>query len=128
MPDIGWFELLILMVLAIVVVGPRDLPRLMRTLGRWGAQARAMAREFQDSFEEMGRQIDFEETRKEIEAMTRRGLDPAPRSKVEDGEPEDEEPEDEDGPPAPPQAVSSKLVPDTEPAAPLDEPERKAGP
>ena len=55
--DIGGWELLFLMVIALIVVGPKELPQLMRMVGRWTGRARAMVREFQASFEEMARHL-----------------------------------------------------------------------
>ena len=54
--DIGWSELLIVLVVALVVVGPKDLPRLMRMVGRWVGKARRMADQFKSSFDEMARE------------------------------------------------------------------------
>ncbi|MHA6289174.1 Sec-independent protein translocase protein TatB [Maricaulis sp. CAU 1757] len=68
-PGIGGPELLVVLVLALVVVGPQQLPVLMRKVGRMMAQARAMAKEFQASFEEIGRETELSELRKEIEAL-----------------------------------------------------------
>ena len=64
--DLGWSELLLLAVLAIIVVGPKDLPRMMRTIGRHVAKARAMAQEFQRSFDEIAREADLDEFRREV--------------------------------------------------------------
>ncbi len=64
--DIGWSELLLVAVLAIIFVGPKDLPRLMRTLGQYTAKMRAMAREFQNSFEDMARETELDELRKQV--------------------------------------------------------------
>jgi len=66
MPDVGWQELLVIAVVAVIVVGPRELPKMMRTLGRWMASARRTAREFQNSMEELGREVELEDLRKEI--------------------------------------------------------------
>lgn len=68
-PGIGMPELVVVLVLALVVVGPQQLPVMMRRVGQFMAQARAMAREFQNSFEEIGRETELAELRKEIEAL-----------------------------------------------------------
>src|SRR6185503_7839785 len=67
--DIAWSELLVIIVVALVVVGPKDLPRLMRTAGQWAGKARGMANEFRRSFDEMARQSELDELRKEIENL-----------------------------------------------------------
>lgn len=69
--DIGWSEILVVLVVALVVVGPKDLPRLMRTLGRWVRKARVMADQFRASFDEMARESELDELRSEIEALRR---------------------------------------------------------
>ncbi|MEQ8745443.1 Sec-independent protein translocase protein TatB [Pyruvatibacter sp.] len=65
--DIGWPELMILVIVAVVVVGPKDLPRLMATLGRYMARARAMAAEFQKGFEDIARDAELEDLKREID-------------------------------------------------------------
>jgi sec-independent protein translocase protein TatB len=65
----SWSHILILLIVALVVVGPKDLPRLMRTAGQWAGKARAMAGEFRRSFDEMARQSELDELRKEIESL-----------------------------------------------------------
>lgn len=57
--DIGWAELMVIGSLALIVVGPRDLPKLLRSLGQYVAQARGMAREFQRSMEDAARDADI---------------------------------------------------------------------
>jgi len=61
MLDLGWSELLIIGVAALIVVGPKDLPRMLRTLGQYAGKARGIARDFQRSMDEAARQADIEE-------------------------------------------------------------------
>lgn len=51
MPDIGWSEYLLIFGLALIVLGPEKLPRLVASVGRWIGRARAMARQFRDQLE-----------------------------------------------------------------------------
>jgi sec-independent protein translocase protein TatB len=67
--DISWSELLIILIVALVVVGPKDLPRLMRVAGQWVGRARKLAEQFRQSFDEMARQSELDELRKEIAAL-----------------------------------------------------------
>jgi len=65
----SWQHLSIMLIVALVVVGPKDLPRLMNMAGKWAAKARAMAGEFRRSFDEMARESELSELRKEIEDL-----------------------------------------------------------
>ncbi|HEY3779202.1 MAG TPA: Sec-independent protein translocase protein TatB [Rhizomicrobium sp.] len=67
--DLSWSHILIVLIVALVVVGPKDLPRLMRLAGRWTAKARAMADQFRRSFDEMARQSELDELRSELESL-----------------------------------------------------------
>lgn len=71
MIDLSWSHILIVLIVALVVVGPKDLPRLMHTLGRWMGKARAMADQFRKSFDEMSRQAELDELRAEIDSLRR---------------------------------------------------------
>ncbi|CAN7359723.1 Sec-independent protein translocase protein TatB [Phenylobacterium sp. LjRoot219] len=68
-PEGRALEFLLAAVVALVVVGPKDLPVLMRKLGQFLGKMRAMAAEFRASFDEMARQSELDELRKEVEAM-----------------------------------------------------------
>jgi sec-independent protein translocase protein TatB len=68
-PEGRVFEFLIAAVVALIVVGPKDLPVLLRKFGQFMARVRAMAAEFRASFDEMARQSELDELRKEVEAM-----------------------------------------------------------
>ena len=65
----SWQHIILLLVVALVVVGPKDLPRLMNMMGRWAGKARAMANEFRKSFDEMARQAELAELRREIDEL-----------------------------------------------------------
>src|SRR6185295_14614060 len=69
LPEIGASELLVIAAVALIVVGPKDLPMLLRKLGQFMAKLRALASEFRASFDEMARQSELDELRKEVEAM-----------------------------------------------------------
>ena len=64
--DLGWSELAVIALIALIVVGPKDLPQVLRTVGHWVRKARSMAREFQSSVDEMVQEADLEEARKTI--------------------------------------------------------------
>src|SRR4249919_2241738 len=68
-PEGRALEFLIAAVVALIVVGPKDLPVLLRKFGQFMARVRAMAAEFRSSFDEMARQSELDELRKEVEAM-----------------------------------------------------------
>ena len=66
--DLGWSEMAVIAVVALVVIGPKDLPVVLRTVGQYVRKARAMAAEFQSGIEQMARETELEQMRKEIEA------------------------------------------------------------
>jgi sec-independent protein translocase protein TatB len=76
MLDFGWTHILILLVVALVVVGPKDLPKVMRTLGQWAGRARAMADQFRRSFEDMARQSELDELRHEVTRLKHEATKP----------------------------------------------------
>ena len=71
LPDVGGTELLLIAAVALIVVGPKDLPMLLRKLGQFVARLRSMADDFRASFDEMARQSELDDLRKEVEAMRR---------------------------------------------------------
>ncbi|HYD74001.1 MAG TPA: Sec-independent protein translocase protein TatB [Candidatus Binatia bacterium] len=71
LPSLGFNEILILGILALVVVGPKDLPLLFRKLGKWTAKLRGMAQEFRTGFDELARQAELDELKREVEALRR---------------------------------------------------------
>ena len=71
LPEIGGLEWLVIAIVALVVIGPKDLPVMMRRMGQYMAKLRGMANEFRASFDEMARQSELDDLRKEVEAMRR---------------------------------------------------------
>jgi sec-independent protein translocase protein TatB len=69
LPDLSPVHILIVVIVALVVVGPEDLPKLLRKIGKFMGKMRGMANEFRASFDEMARQSELDELRKEVEAM-----------------------------------------------------------
>ena len=65
--EIGWSEILVIAVVAIVVIGPKDLPRAMRFVGQWAGKMKRMGREFQNQFNEALREAELEGVRKDIQ-------------------------------------------------------------
>lgn len=65
MLDIGWSELLVIMVVALLVIGPKDLPKVLKTVGIWVRKARMLTRDFQNSVDEMIREADLEDVRRQ---------------------------------------------------------------
>lgn len=65
--DIGWSELAIIAVVALIVIGPKDLPKALHTVGKYVAKARKLAREFQNNVDDMVRQAELEDLRKQVE-------------------------------------------------------------
>ena len=63
--DIGWQELFIVGVLALLVVGPRDLPRTLRTVMGYVRKAKGLAREFQNGIDEVAKEVELDDIRKE---------------------------------------------------------------
>src|SRR5690349_21302294 len=68
-PGLSLEHIVILGIIALVVVGPKDLPLLLRKLGQWTARLRGMAQEFRTGFDELARQAELDELKREVEAL-----------------------------------------------------------
>jgi len=67
--DIAWSELALIGAVALVVIGPKDLPKVMRVMGQWTRKARLLAGEFQSNFDEMVRQADLDDVRRQVQEV-----------------------------------------------------------
>ena len=72
-PQFGLAEMLIIAVLALVVVGPKDLPKMMRTAGRFTARIKSMGQEFKDAFNQIGEDEELANLRSEIDELKAMG-------------------------------------------------------
>ena len=69
MLDIGWSELFVVGVIALLVVGPKELPALLRTIGKYLGVLKRQAREFRDQFDEAIKDSEFEQVKKDFEEL-----------------------------------------------------------
>ena len=67
--DISWTEFLLIGVVALIVIGPKELPAVMRTLGQWTRKIRGMATEFQNQFQEAIREAEMADLKKEVDDL-----------------------------------------------------------
>lgn len=68
--DIGWTELAVIALIALVVIGPKDLPKAMRTVGQYARKLRGMAREFQSGLDELAREAELDDAKKAIQSIS----------------------------------------------------------
>ncbi len=76
--DIGWSELVLIAIVALIVVGPKDLPGMFRTMGRFTAKAKSMAREFSRAMDDAAKESGVAEAARDLREMTTKkklGLD-----------------------------------------------------
>lgn len=72
--DVGWTEMLVIAIVMIVVVGPKDLPNMLRTFGRMTAKMRGMASDFRKQFDEALKEAELDDVKKSVDSL--RGLNP----------------------------------------------------
>ena len=130
--NIGWSELLVIGIVALIVIGPKELPGALRTLGQWMTKVRRMASEFQNQFHEAMREAELADLKKEVDEMTTKAQSYAHFDPVEDIRKDIESavsPPSElstplsDSPPAPPPTTEAAATP---PAAAPDGPQPTA--
>ncbi len=68
MLDLSWGEIVVIGTVAVIFIGPKELPGALRTLGHWVGKARTMAREFQNNVDDMIREADLDEVKKQVQS------------------------------------------------------------
>ncbi|WP_244670733.1 Sec-independent protein translocase protein TatB, partial [Rhodoplanes elegans] len=67
--DIGWSELLLIGVVALIAIGPKELPGVLRAVGQWTGKMRRMAAEFQGQFQEALREAEMADLKKQVDEL-----------------------------------------------------------
>ena len=84
--DIGWSELVVIAVVALIAIGPKELPGVLRMVGQWMGKARKMAAEFQGQFQEAMREAEMADLKKsfdEVKDAVVNRLDPAIMKRID---------------------------------------------
>jgi sec-independent protein translocase protein TatB len=68
--DIGWGKIVIIAVIALIVIGPKELPAVLRTVGQWMGKIRRMAAEFQGQFQEAMREAEMADLKKHVDTIS----------------------------------------------------------
>jgi sec-independent protein translocase protein TatB len=69
--DLGWSELLVIGVIALIVIGPKDLPKALKSVGVWMRKARQISGEFRSTINEMVREAELDEVRQQVAKATK---------------------------------------------------------
>jgi sec-independent protein translocase protein TatB len=76
--DIGWSELVVVAVVALIAIGPKELPGVLRMVGQWIGKARRMASDFQGQFNEAMREAEMADIKKQFDEVTSAAKDMSP--------------------------------------------------
>ncbi len=76
--DIGWSELVVIGVVALIAIGPKELPGVLRMVGQWIGKARRMASEFQGQFNEAMREAEMADIKKQFDDVSAAAKDMSP--------------------------------------------------
>ncbi len=120
--DIGWGELLVIGIVALVVIGPKELPGVLRTLGQGMSKIRRMASEFQGQFQEAMREAEMQDIKKQVDEIGAAARGFGTYDPLADGpEPSVQAPPSETAAPATPAETPALPVAET-PALPQPDP------
>ncbi|MCG8357424.1 MAG: Sec-independent protein translocase protein TatB [Kiloniellales bacterium] len=123
--DIGGLEMALILLVALLVVGPKELPRLLKTVGHWVRKARSLAREFQSGLDDIVREAELDEAKKMIEGTSKGSIEKQISDAVDPGGEMDKEVKEMTG--AARELTSGKRdgTEETPAATPEDAPEAK---
>ena len=116
--DIGWGELLVIGIVALIAIGPKELPTVLRSLGQWMGKVKRMANEFQGQFQEALREAELADLKKQADELTSAVTDATKFDALEDLD-KSMETDYDTTPPAPAETVTHEASAATgEPVAP----------
>ncbi len=83
--DISWTEFLLIGVVALIVIGPKELPAVLRTVGQWTRKVRSMAADFQGQFQEAMREAEMADLKKQVDDLAHdvKNYDPLKEARAE---------------------------------------------
>jgi sec-independent protein translocase protein TatB len=126
--NLGWGELVVIGIVALIAIGPKELPTVLRTLGLWMGKVRRMANEFQGQFQEALREAEFADLKKHADDLSSSvtefsNIDPLADVQKDVERTFEETPAVEAAPPATPAVEATSPTPAAlpEPAPPLPE-------
>ena len=129
--DIGWSELVVIGVVALIVIGPKELPGVLRMIGQWMGKVRRMASEFQGQFQEAMREAEMADLKKQVDDLNTTATDLTNFDPLADAQKQidsafEDKPSDSsaDTPPSDTATVENSPPPDAAPVEP-DEPAPK---
>ena len=127
--DLGWGEMAVIALVAIIILGPKELPHALKTLGRAIRKVREVSREFQGHVDEMVREAELDDVRKQLEDVKGKGITKALQEQVDPkGEfdirldpTESDKPKATDGKAADPKPAETKALPEKATPEPVGE-------
>jgi sec-independent protein translocase protein TatB len=130
--DIGWGELLVIGIVALIAIGPKELPGVMRMVGHWMGKVRSMASEFRGQLQDAMREAEMADLKKQVEEMSAAAVkkfeDPIEDARRDiEGTAQDKPSTSTSPAPAEPAPQPAPEIPAAPPTAPSATPPTKAG-
>jgi sec-independent protein translocase protein TatB len=120
--DIGWGELVVIGIVALIAIGPKELPTVLRTLGQYMAKIRRMSAEFQGQFQEALREAEVAELKQQAESLKSSVTDFANIDPLADAQKTTEHAAEGATEPTPPPAEQAAAAEPAAPVPPIDVP------